>query len=95
MTEEPLQLEPEETVEGLPVIAEVRAIEPPQQTLVPAVQTAVAAATGFVAGAATLAVVHRHRMRKLASRDRGLPGFPTAGRRTFLVDIYLLGRSDR
>jgi hypothetical protein len=98
MTEEPIEeaieLEPEETVDGLPVLADVRAIEAPPPTVLPAVQAAAAAATGFVAGAATLAVMRRHRVRKLASRQRGLPGLPVSGRRTFLVDVYVIGRPE-
>jgi hypothetical protein len=95
MTDEPLEPEPEEAVDGLPVLADIRAIEPAQPTALPVVQAAVAAATGFVAGAATLAVVQRHRVRQLERRQRGLsglPGMPVQRRRTFLVDVYLLGR---
>ena len=43
-----------EIVDGLPVVAEPRAIEP-ARPLVPARQAAALAATGFVAGAATVA----------------------------------------
>ena len=39
---------------------------PPSPAVLPAVQAAAAAATGFVAGAATLALVRRHSARKLA-----------------------------
>ncbi len=88
----------EEVVDGLPVLAEVRAIEPvPSSSLLPAVQAAAAAATGFVAGAATLAVVHRRRTRKAARGQRGLARrasevLPVIGSRTFLVDVHLLGK---
>jgi len=60
--------EPEdELVEGelvtpedeLPVLVEARVVERPRNS-VPVVQTAVAAATGFVAGAATLALLRRY-----------------------------------
>ncbi len=50
----------EETVDGLPVLAEVRPIEPATRPALPAVQAAAVAATGFVAGAATVALVRRH-----------------------------------
>ncbi|HWK18104.1 MAG TPA: hypothetical protein VNR66_11680 [Solirubrobacteraceae bacterium] len=88
----------EEVVDGLPVLAEVRAIEAaPPSSVLPAVQAAAAAATGFVAGAATLAVVHRRRTRKAARRQRGLARrasevLPVIGSRTFLVDVHLLGK---
>jgi hypothetical protein len=49
--------EAEETVEGLPVLAEVRALDRPSPATLPAVQAAAAMATGFVAGAATIALV--------------------------------------
>jgi len=61
----------EETVEGLPVLAEVRPIEPAPAPALPAVQAAAVAATGFVAGAATMALVRRRSARRLA-RSQGL-----------------------
>ena len=88
----------EEVVDGLPVLAEVRAIEPaPPSSVLPAVQAAAMAATGFVAGAATLAVMNRRRTRKAARRQRGLARrasevLPVIGSRTFLVDVHLLGK---
>ena len=64
------QSEPEdELLEGeliapedeLPVLLEARVVEqPPQRSSVPVVHTAVAAATGFVAGAATFALLRRY-----------------------------------
>jgi hypothetical protein len=51
-----------EVVDGLPVVAETREVEA-ARPLVPARQAAALAATGFVAGAATVAVVHRRRAR--------------------------------
>jgi hypothetical protein len=86
----------EETVEGLPVLAEVRPIEPIRQPL-PTVQAAAAAATGFVAGAATVALVRRHSARKLARAQRRVPRrpvdmLPVVGSRTFLVDVHLLAK---
>jgi hypothetical protein len=86
-------LEAEEIVDGLPVLAEVRAIERASPVL-PAVQAAAAAATGFVAGAATLALVRRHGARKLArvSSRRGVGGLPIVGTRSFLVDVHLIAK---
>jgi hypothetical protein len=88
---------PEETVDGLPVLAEVRPIEPAAARQLPAVQAAAAAATGFVAGAATVALVRRHTTRKLVRAQRRAPrraidALPIVGSRTFLVDVHLLAK---
>jgi hypothetical protein len=85
----------EEIVDGLPVLAEVHAIElPPLAPALPAVQAVAAAFTGFLAGAATLAVVRRRQARRLARRPPGLPLdlMPVGGTRTFLVHVKQLGR---
>jgi hypothetical protein len=86
----------EETVEGVPVLAEVRAIEPAAPVALPAVAAAAAAATGFVAGAATLALVRRHSARKLArtgARQRRVAdGLPIVASRSFLVDVHLIAK---
>jgi hypothetical protein len=92
-----LEGEPEETVDGLPVLAEVRPIERPAAAALPAVQAAAAAATGFVAGAATIALVRRHTSRKLARSQRAMPRravdmLPVVGSRTFLVDVHLIAK---
>ncbi len=85
----------EETVQGVPVLAEVRTIQPHSPASLPAVQAAAVAATGFVAGAATLALVRRHTARKLA-RSRGsrraLEALPIIGSRSFLVDVHLIAK---
>lgn len=109
MSEEPTQIvqdaiveseeAEEETVEGLPVLADVRVIEPAASATLPTVQAAAAAATGFVAGAATLAVMRRHRTRKLARLQRSGPRrafdmLPIVGSRTFLVDVHLIGKPE-
>ncbi len=93
-------VEPEETVEGLPVLADVRPIETTSAQALPAVQAAAAAATGFVAGAAAVALVRRRAARRF-SRAQGLdlrrpgPALPAAGGgRTFLVHVRVLGRPD-
>lgn len=50
-----------DSADELPVLIETRVIEQrPPRTSVPVVHTAVAAATGFVAGAATLALLRRY-----------------------------------
>lgn len=84
----------EETVDAVPVLAEVRAIETTSAVALPAVQAAAAAATGFVAGAATLALVRRHSARKLARRSprRALDALPIVGSRSFLVDVHLIAK---
>jgi hypothetical protein len=59
-----------------------------------AVQAAAVAVTGFAAGAATVAVVRRHRARKqlrARRKDRKALGDVRASR-SFLVDIHLLNR---
>jgi hypothetical protein len=90
-------VEDEETVEGLPVLAEVRPIEPAPKPGLPAVQAAAAAATGFMAGAATVALVRRHTARKVARSQRRMPRrpidmLPVIGSRTFLVDVHMLAK---
>jgi hypothetical protein len=102
MTDEVIDamLEPEteeETVDGLPVLAEVRPIERASPAVLPAVQAAAAAATGFVAGAATIALVKRHSARKLARTRRqvsrrSVDMLPIVGSRTFLVDVHLIAK---
>jgi hypothetical protein len=85
----------EETIDGVPVLAEVRALEPASHASLPAVQAAAVAATGFVAGAATLALVRRHGARKLARRSvrsRALDSLPIVGSRSFLVDVHLIAK---
>ena len=90
--------EPEpEIVDGLPVVAEESGaeLEPARPTLVPARQAAALAATGFVAGAATVAVVQRRRVRLGSRRKRkrkvaGLGEIVSSN--SFLVDVHLLRR---
>lgn len=96
LTPIPLAVTPvdvDEVIDGMPVLAEVRTIERISPAL-PAVQAAAAAATGFVAGAATLALVRRHEARKRAriSSRRGVGGLPIVGTRSFLVDVHLIAK---
>ena len=81
-------------VEGVPVLAEAHPVAVTQAPL-PAVQAAAVAATGFVAGAATLALVRRHSARKIARRSaarRAVDMLPIVGSRTFIVDVHLLAK---
>ena len=92
-----LASELEEVVDGLPVLAEVRTLPATPATTLPAVQAAAVAATGFVAGAATVALLRRHSTRKAVRRSRSSPRravdmLPVVGSRTFLVDVHLIGK---
>ena len=60
---------------------------------VPAVQAAALAATGFVAGAATVAVVSRARTRRAArKRKKGGAIGEIVSSNSFLIDVHLLRR---
>ena len=88
-----------EVVDGLPVVAEVRTIERPPSAGLPAVQVAAVAATGFVAGAATVAIVKRRAARKVARNGRGgsrraVDLLPIAASRSFLVDVHVLAKPE-
>jgi len=103
MDPQPDLIEPEETVDGVPVLAaEVRALERavPRRNL-PAVQAGAVAAAGFVAGAATVVAISR----RVARRPRALPArrrkrdtgpevMSVLGTRSFLLDVHLLGRGE-
>jgi hypothetical protein len=81
-----------EVVDGLPVISETRVIEN-SRAVVPARQAAALAATGFVAGAATVAVVHRRRNRvsRRRRKNKGVIG-EIVNSNSFLVDVHLVRR---
>jgi hypothetical protein len=87
-----------EVVEGLPVLAEedegvLEARTSVGAVSVPAVQAAALAATGFVAGAATVAVVSRRRSRKAAKkRKKAGPLGEIVSSNSFLIDVHLLRR---
>jgi hypothetical protein len=86
--------------EVLPVLADVRVIEPQRATAKPAVQAAAVAGASFVAGAATIAVIRRHRSRPPSSRKRRRAAKrgtsqvfgEVVSSRSFLVDVHLLSR---
>ena len=61
-----------EVVDGLPVVVEARELAPGRWSANPTVQAAAAAATGFVAGAATLALMRRYGVRRVARDLHGL-----------------------
>jgi hypothetical protein len=87
----------EEVVDGLPVIAEVRTIDRPGAASLPAVQAAAAAATGFVCGAATIALIKRRSARKVVRNGKGgarraADLLPIVGSRSFLVDVHVIGK---
>jgi hypothetical protein len=88
----------EEVIDGLPVLADVRELAPPPIVAIPAVQAIAAAATGFIAGAATLALARRYGARKVARMEHelglGRGGFPPGQTRRYLVRVYVLGRPD-
>ncbi len=91
-----------ELVDGFAVLAEVTTLEPGTVTTLPtgplpAVQAVAVAATGFVAGAATVALVHRLGARKVARtqanrQGRGLDGLPVVASHRFLVDVHLIAK---
>jgi hypothetical protein len=93
---EPEEILEADAVDGVPVLSEVRALEPVGLPALPARQAAAAAATGFVAGAATLALMRRHTARKLARSRlrRGIDALPIAGTRSFLIDIHLIAKPE-
>ena len=96
---EPLLDADVEVVDGLPVLAEVRTVERAAPASLPAVQVAAVAATGFVAGAATVALVKRRSARKLARSARSGPRravdlLPIAASRSFLVDVHVIAKPE-
>jgi hypothetical protein len=90
-----------EVVDGVLVIANVRSVEAVREGPPPFVQVAAVAATGFVAGAATAAVLGRHFARVQARRGVGAPlgvplrqhePFEVVASRSFVVDVHTLAR---
>lgn len=84
----------EEVVDALPVRAESRAIEPLAAR--PVVQAAAVVATGFVAGAATVAVMRRRGARKALRRRRRSSRtgevLEIISSTSLLVDVHLVNR---
>jgi hypothetical protein len=88
-----------EVVDGFPVLAEVRAVERAATASLPTVQVAAVAATGFMAGAATVALVKRRAARKLARSGRAgsrraADLLPIAATRSFLVDVHVIAKPE-
>jgi hypothetical protein len=94
-----------EVVDGVVVVSSVRTIERARETPPPFVQVAAVAATGFMAGAATAAVLGRRLSRSQARRAALAPSGearPLAPARSgsvevlasqrFIVDVYTLAR---
>jgi hypothetical protein len=82
-----------EVVDGLPVITEPGVVEERAPISVPAVQVAALAATGFVAGAATVAVVSHQRTRRAAKKRKSAGPFgEIVSSSSFLIDVHLLRR---
>jgi hypothetical protein len=90
---------PQDAAEALPVLADVRVIEPQPDPAVPAVQAAAVAGASFVVGAATIAALRRHRnrpptrrRRRAAKRNPSEVVGEVVSSRSFLVDVHLLDR---
>ena len=85
-----------EVLDGVAVIEE-RPLEAPRAygAVSPVVVQAVAVVgASMVAGAATLAMVHRRRARRLARRRRRMLA-PVLSSRSFLIDVHVLGERER
>ena len=91
-----------EVVDGVIVLASARTIESARDGGSPPLrQVAAVAATGFVAGAATAAVLGRHLARRqsvragaahVPLRPAAREGLEVAGSRRFIVDVHTLTR---
>jgi hypothetical protein len=90
-----------ELVEGVVVLANVRALETVREGPPPFMAVAAVAATGFVAGAATAAVLGRHFSRTQArrgasaatvARPREHGAFEVVASQSFVVDVHTLAR---
>jgi hypothetical protein len=98
-TAEPAESD-EEVVDGLPVLAEVREVQSVPSGGLGAVHAAAVAATGFVAGAATLALARRLGARRLAGAGRELVRrqdpfarpWAAGETRTFVVRVRVINR---
>ena len=85
-----------EVVDGLPVLADPSAptTAPAPGALAPVAPKQVAAITagGFLAGAATVAMVHRRKTKKLLKRRPRTAVGEVLTSNSFLVDVHLLRR---
>jgi hypothetical protein len=88
-----------EVVDGVVVVAGVRALESVREGPLPFVQVAAVAATGFMAGAATAAVLGRRHSRVQARRGVAAPAevrargpFEVVASQRYLVDVHTLAR---
>ena len=86
-----------EVVDALPVVVDETVIlEPVRPSSVPTVQAAALAATGFVAGATTVALVSRRRGKAAVKKRKKKKGGGAIGEivssNSFLVDVHLLRR---
>jgi hypothetical protein len=94
MSEDPAEmLEDGEVVNGVPVLAgEIHDVEPqrPPGALSPVAQTAALVGVSVVAGAATVAIVHRRKAKRAIRRRKRMLG-PVLASRSFLVDVHVLG----
>jgi hypothetical protein len=86
----------EETVDAVPVLAEAQPVERRPAAAPVVAQAAAVAATSFVAGAATMAVLRRRRGRLFRARGRGRQDLgPVVASRTFVVRVDVLGDRGR
>jgi hypothetical protein len=94
VADEGREVEEVEVVDGLPVVTEPGVVETRPTTAVTAVQATALAATGFVAGAATVAVVSRRRTRRAAKKrgKRQTPFGEIVSSNSFLIDVHRLRR---
>jgi len=98
VTHEPDTPEPEdaEVVDGLPVLADrsvpAEASEPGGLAPVAPRQVAAITAGGFLAGAAAMVMVHRHKTKKLVRRRPKTAVGEILTSNSFLVDVHLLRR---
>ncbi len=86
----------EETVDAVPVLAEARPVERRAPAGPVVAQAAAVAATSFVAGAATFAVLRRRRsLGRLGGLRRRQDLGPVVASRTFVVRVDVLGDRGR
>src|SRR3954470_3650206 len=93
-----LMEEPEEVVDGVPVLREDAPVPATRPSAAPvAVQAAAVAGASFVAGAGIVALMKGRRARKSSSafklgRGRKAQKLEIVGSRSFLVDVHVLDR---